>query len=398
MNDKVQRLHDFLRNDLYMADEDIATVNCEKLLKDKEFLAKVRAYKTAAKDWVLINFDYSQLEVYVFAQLSQDETIIHALNNGLDIHSETARKVFNLPTDANVKKDYKDLRDKAKAVTFLILYGGSEYGLGARLGMSDAEAKNIIQQFFLSFPGARRYVEEKVTEAHKFGYVTNVFKRKRKVVGLETKDAYEMVLSTDEQQIKRLADKLGQDAANKARSAYRICLNTPIQGTASDIVLIAMLIAQRKLRESGLRARFLLNIHDAILLETHKDDLPQLIDLMQTAMEKDAAPKKFVVSLKVEYEIGTTYHDMLAPSKAKEELEKLNRPTTGLTPMEMALDWAEQSRIQNHTQIFWREVAGGVDKLIAVEKYKNKSTLHKQVINAIFREELGRDLKEEFGL
>lgn len=398
MSQKIEKLQDFMRNTLYIPDEEIAAIDYERLIKDKTFLSAATQYKKATKDWLLINFDYAQLEVYVFAQLSQDETIINALNNGLDIHSETARKVFNLPADADVKNDYKELRDRAKQVTFLILYGGSEYGLGARLGISNEEAKNTIKQFFLSFPGARRYVEEKVTEAHKFGYVTNIFKRKRKIVGLESKDAYDMVTTIDEQQAERLTEKLGQTAANKARAAYRICLNTPIQGTASDIVLIAMLLAKRKLKESGLRARFLLNIHDAILLETHRDDLPQLVNLMKTAMEKDAAPKKFVVQLRADYEIGTTYHDMVSPSKAKEELEKMGKPTSNLTDIEAALEWAEQSRLRNTTQIFWREVAGGVDKLIQVDKYQQKKKLHKQVIRAIFLEELGVDLKEKFGL
>lgn len=232
-----------------------------------------------AKDgFVFLDADYSQIELRVLADMSDDEHLIQAYKNGDDIHRSTASKVFHTPFD-----EVTDLqRRNAKAVNFGIVYGISAFGLSQDLGTTRKEADEIIKKYFATYPAIKAFLDEKVKEAKETGYSYTKFGRRRPVP--EIKSSNFMQRSFGE----------------------RIAMNSPIQGTAADIIKIAMIKVARKLKEEKLRSRIVLQVHDELLVETSVDEIEKVKEILISNMQSAAELK---VPLIAEVEQGDDWFE-----------------------------------------------------------------------------------------
>ncbi|WP_175614935.1 DNA polymerase I [Piscibacillus halophilus] len=240
---------------------------------------KIRqAFIPSKDDYVMMAADYSQIELRVLAHIANDEKLISAFNEGKDIHTQTAMDVFN------VKEDEVDslMRRHAKAVNFGIVYGISDYGLSQSLGITRKEADQFIKKYFESFPGVKAYMDDIVQQAKHEGYVETIMKRRRYLPDITSRNF------------------------NKRSFAERTAMNTPIQGSAADIIKKAMLDVKEKLESSDLQASLLLQVHDELIFEVAKSDIDALTELVKEAMENTV---KLKVPLLVEAEYGTTWYD-----------------------------------------------------------------------------------------
>jgi DNA polymerase I len=227
---------------------------------------------------VFLVADYSQIELRVMAHLSQDEGLLDAFRSGEDIHATTAAKVFDLPLDAVDSA----LRDRAKAVNYGLAYGLTSYGLGQQLGIPPDEAQEIVDAYMERFPGISAFLNQAVEDARRDGYTTTLFGRRRYLPDLMA------------------------DNRNRRQMAERMALNAPIQGAAADIIKLAMIAVDRALREAGLRAQMLLQVHDEIVLEAPGDEAEQAEALVREAM---AGVAELAVPLEVDTATGTTWYD-----------------------------------------------------------------------------------------
>ena len=195
--------------------------------------------------------------------MAGDEELIAAYSEGADIHRITAAKVFGVPADQVTDL----LRRRAKAVNFGIVYGISSYGLSEDIGVSRKEAEEYIRNYFETFPGIRAYLDETVEQAKSKGYVTTLYGRKRPIPELKNSNFMQR--------------QFGE----------RVAMNSPIQGTAADIMKIAMIAVWRKLRSEGLRSRIVLQVHDELLIDTYTDEIERVSDILKTEMENAAELK-----------------------------------------------------------------------------------------------------------
>lgn len=212
---------------------------------------------------VFADADYSQIELRILAHMAGDEELIAAYSEGADIHRITAAKVFGVPADQVTDL----LRRRAKAVNFGIVYGISSYGLSEDIGVSRKEAEEYIRNYFETFPGIRAYLDETVEQAKSKGYVTTLYGRKRPIPELKNSNFMQR--------------QFGE----------RVAMNSPIQGTAADIMKIAMIAVWRKLRSEGLRSRIVLQVHDELLIDTYTDEIERVSDILKTEMENAAELK-----------------------------------------------------------------------------------------------------------
>ncbi len=231
-----------------------------------------RAFVCGDPDWVLMSADYSQIELRVMAALSGDVAMIEAFRQGVDIHQATAAKVYGVALDAVEP----EMRRKAKMVNFGIIYGISAFGLSQRLGIPRTEAAQIIESYFRQFPGVASFMKTLVEEARAKGFVQTLCGRRR-----------------------RIEDIASANATLRA-AAERTAINTPIQGSAADMIKLAMIRVDEALKQSGLKARMLLQVHDELLLEVPRDEVVACRKLVAKAME-EAMPLPGVA---VEVEIG----------------------------------------------------------------------------------------------
>ena len=238
------------------------------------------AFVPSQPGWQMLGADYSQIELRVLAHISGDEHMKRAFQNGEDIHSATARRVFQLDEDQEVDADH---RRQAKAVNFGIVYGISDYGLSQNLNISRQAAKTFIDRYFEEFPKIRQYMDEIVEQAKSDGYVSTLFHRRRYLPDIHAKNF------------------------NLRSFAERTAMNSPIQGTAADIIKLAMVRLQARLEEEGLSSRLLLQIHDELILEGPKEEMPQLQKLVVEVMESAA---DLSVPLKVDDHIGDNWYDL----------------------------------------------------------------------------------------
>lgn len=230
---------------------------------------KLRKVFEPAEGCIFIDADYSQIELRVLAHLSQDEELIQAYQEGKDIHRSTAAKVFHIPFE-----EVTDLqRRNAKAVNFGIVYGISAFGLSQDLNISRKEAEEIIEQYFAGYPAIKKYLDGLVKSAKKNGYAETMFGRRRPVPELSSSNFMQR--------------SFGE----------RVAMNSPIQGTAADIIKIAMLRVAERLQSDGLRARIVLQVHDELLIETPIGEREQVYRILQEEMPAAA-------DLKVPLEIG----------------------------------------------------------------------------------------------
>jgi DNA polymerase-1 len=239
---------------------------------------KIRqAFVPSEEDWVIFAADYSQIELRVLAHIANDEKLIEAFNDDLDIHTATAQDVFH------VEEVTDDMRSQAKAVNFGIVYGMSDYGLSQNLGITRKEAGQFIDRYFESYPGVKTYMDEIIQEAKHKGYVTTLMNRRRYLPEITSRNF------------------------NQRSFAERTAMNTPIQGTAADIIKKAMIDLHEKLVEEKLQARILLQVHDELIIEAPKDEIDKLMDIVPAVMENTVQLK---VPLKVDYAYGDSWFDV----------------------------------------------------------------------------------------
>ncbi|MBQ7636857.1 MAG: DNA polymerase I [Lachnospiraceae bacterium] len=207
-----------------------------------------------------VDADYSQIELRLLAHMSGDESLISAYSEGQDIHRITAAKVFNIPPEEVTK----EMRSNAKAVNFGIIYGMSSFGLGQEIKVSRKEAEGYINQYFATYPAIKEFLDSLVTEAREKGYAITLYKRRRPIP--EIKSSNFMV----------------------RQGAERIAMNSPIQGTAADIMKIALVNVNRALKEKGLSSRILLQVHDELLLEVPNEEKDEVMKLVSDEMTRAA--------------------------------------------------------------------------------------------------------------
>ncbi|MEP6921047.1 MAG: DNA polymerase I [bacterium] len=231
--------------------------NLQNIPIRSELGRRIRRAFVAEKGNQIISADYSQLELRLLAHITQDEVMLEAFQNGEDIHARTARLVFGAKTDAELKK----ARRFAKIVNFAIAYAIEPWGLSQRVGISRQEAKKVIADYYNTYKGVRLYMEEVPIRAREHGYVRSIYGRIRPLPGISDRNA------------------------NIRKAAEREAINMPIQGTASDIVKIAMLHVEEEFKRAGLKAQLLMQVHDELLVETPLAESQQVIDILKREME-----------------------------------------------------------------------------------------------------------------
>ena len=216
-----------------------------------------KAFIPRNESHLLLAADYSQIELRIIAALSNDESMIEAFKNGDDIHAATASKVFEVP----LKEVDRDMRSKAKMVNFGIIYGISAFGLSQRLGIKRKEAKEIIDSYFEKYPSIKAYMDNSISFAKENGYVETIMKRRRYLKDINSKNAI------------------------MRGFAERNAINAPIQGSAADIIKIAMINIQKEFKSNNFKSKLLLQVHDELVFDAHKDELEKIKTIIKEKME-----------------------------------------------------------------------------------------------------------------
>ncbi len=222
----------------------------------------------------ILALDYSQIELRVMASFSGDVNMVEAFNNDRDIHLETAKKMFN------IKEVSDEKRRAAKAINFGIIYGISPYGLAKNIGITNDEAKDFIEKYFKEYPDVNAFMESKKQEAFNKGYVRTLLGRKRKIENIKSKNFKEI------------------------EHAKRVAINTPIQGTAADIMKLALINVDKKIEEANLKSKIIMQIHDEIVLEIEPLEKEELIKLVSEVMENVLS---LPIRLKADYGVGKSW-------------------------------------------------------------------------------------------
>lgn len=252
--------------------------NMQNIPVRTELGSQMRKFFTAAPGKILVDADYSQIELRIMAHLCGDENMISAFTSGEDFHTSTAAQVFDMP----VFMVTPEMRSAAKAVNFGIIYGIGAFSLSKDIGISVAQAKRYIADYLARFPKVKTFTEEVVDKAIQTGCVTTMFGRKRRIPELSS------------------SNKILQ-AAGK-----RIAMNTPVQGTAADLIKIAMINVYRRLKEEKLDAKLILQVHDELILESSVEDSQRAAELLKDEMQKVYDMK---VPLAVDVHIGFSWYD-----------------------------------------------------------------------------------------
>ncbi|NLI66113.1 MAG: DNA polymerase I [Tissierellia bacterium] len=237
-----------------------------------------KAFVAEKPDYTLVDADYSQIELRVLAHISQDEKMMEAFIKDQDIHTKTASEVFHLP----MEEVTPSIRNNAKAVNFGIVYGISDYGLSQDLNITRKEAKDFIDKYLDNYTGVRQFMEDIVVEGKEKGYVETLLHRRRYIPELKSKNF------------------------NVRSFGERIAMNTPIQGSAADIIKVAMVKVYKALREKGLKSRLILQVHDELIIETHMDELDEVKTILKEIMEGSIS---LSIPLRVDIEIGDSWYE-----------------------------------------------------------------------------------------
>jgi DNA polymerase-1 len=230
-----------------------------------------RAFVPRNENFLLVAADYSQVELRLMAHLSGDEGMCEAFREGLDIHAATAAKVFGVP----VPEVTSDMRRKAKMVNFGIIYGISAFGLSQRLSIPREEAGGIIQAYFEQYPKVKAYMDSIVADCRRLGYVETMGGRRRVIRDIDSRNR------------------------TVREAAERTAINSPIQGSAADMIKRAMIRVDAWIRETGLQSRLLLQVHDELVLDVERSEAAELLPCLKTCME-EAMP----LSIPVVVDIG----------------------------------------------------------------------------------------------
>ena len=235
-----------------------------------------QAFVPGQSDWVIVSADYSQIELRVLAHLSQDPGLIEAFTSGVDFHTATAARIFGADPD----QVDPGMRSRAKAVNFGIVYGQGARALGLSLEIPSAEAQGIIDRYYATFPQVKSYLDGTIAFAQEYGWIATAFGRKRHIPEMQS--------------------HLPQMRAFGNRTA----MNHPMQGTAADLIKIAMLAVDRRLRQDGFQARMLLQVHDELVFEAPAAEVERLSDMVTQEMSGAA---QFLVPLDVSVSVGPTW-------------------------------------------------------------------------------------------
>ena len=252
--------------------------NLQNIPIRSELGRRIRRAFVAEAGHKIISADYSQLELRLLAHITQDPVMLEAFQKGEDIHARTARLVFG----AQTAEELKEARRFAKIVNFAIAYAIEPWGLSQRVGISRQEAKKVIEDYYNTYKGVRRYMEEVPIRAREHGYVRSIYGRIRPLPGINDRNA------------------------NIRRAAEREAINMPIQGTASDIVKIAMLRADEEFRRAGLKAQMLMQVHDELLVEAPSSEVETVRRLLKQEME---GAVELDVPLVVDVGVGDNWMD-----------------------------------------------------------------------------------------
>lgn len=240
---------------------------------------KIRqAFIPSEQGWVIFAADYSQIELRVLAHIADDEKLIQAFKEDADIHTKTAMEVFHVSADEVTS----NMRRHAKAVNFGIVYGISDFGLSQSLGISRKEAGLFIDRYLQSYPGVKEYMDDIIQVAKQKGFVSTLLQRRRYIPEINSRNF------------------------NLRGFAERTAMNTPIQGSAADIIKKAMIDMAERLKDSGLKTRLLLQVHDELIFEAPEEEVEALKKLVPEVMENAVELK---VPLKVDYSYGPTWFD-----------------------------------------------------------------------------------------
>lgn len=252
--------------------------NLQNIPTRMELGRKLRKVFKPEQGYIFVDADYSQIELRVLAHISKDKNMIEAFCNNEDIHAQAASKVFNIPLEEVTKEE----RTKAKAVNFGIVYGISEFGLGEQLGVSRKKAKEYIEQYLDKYSGIKEFMINIVEETKEKGYVETLYHRRRYVPELKSNNY--------------MVRQFGG----------RVAMNTPIQGTAADIMKIAMINVYNKLKENNLKSKLIVQVHDEILVETLESEKEQVKQIVKEEMENVI---KLKVPLLAEVEEGYNWYE-----------------------------------------------------------------------------------------
>lgn len=239
---------------------------------------QIRKVFIPEEDYVFLDADYSQIELRVLAHLSEDERLINAYREAKDIHRITASEVFHTPFDEVTSLQ----RSNAKAVNFGIVYGISSFGLGQDLNITRKEAETYIDKYFATYPKIKAYLDRIVTDAKKDGYSTTMFGRRRPIPELSSSNFMQR--------------SFGE----------RVAMNSPIQGTAADIIKIAMNRVNRRLKDNRMRSRLILQVHDELLVETHKEEIEEVKIIIAEEMQGAAS---LAVPLETDVKMGDNWYE-----------------------------------------------------------------------------------------
>ena len=253
--------------------------NLQNIPTRAELGKQIRKAFKPAEGYVYIDADYSQIELRVLAHISKDENMIYAFKHGEDIHKQVASRILNIP----IEEVTKEQRSSAKAVNFGIVYGISDYGLANQIGVSNKQAKEYINQYLEKYSGIKHFMDSVVESAKEKGYVETLFGRRRYIPEIKSNNY--------------MVRQFGS----------RVAMNTPIQGTAADIMKIAMINVYNKLKEENIDAKIVLQIHDELLLEVSNKDKEEAKQILKNCMEKAA---KLEIPLEVELSEGNSWYEV----------------------------------------------------------------------------------------
>ncbi len=255
-----------------------AEPNLQNIPVRQELGRELRRFFRAKEGWVLCDADYSQIELRVLAHMAQDEAMIAAFNAGTDIHRVTASQVFDVPEEMVTPL----MRSRAKAVNFGIVYGIGAHSLSKDIGVSYGEAKRYIDAYLAHYAGVAAFMDRMIAAAKEKGYAETLFGRRRPL------------------------PELRSSAAATRSFGERVARNMPIQGTAADIIKIAMVRVHRRLRQEGMRARLILQVHDELIVEAPQDEAESAAQILRQEME---AAADLSVKLAVDVNAGRTWYD-----------------------------------------------------------------------------------------
>ena len=235
-----------------------------------------RAFRAEKKDWKIFSFDYSQIELRIMAHYSKDDSMLEAFVNNKDIHSQTASNIFNVPTD-NV---LPEMRRTAKIVNFGIMYGAGPFRLSQELGIPRKEASLIINKYFEQYPGIKNYINDTIVSATKKKYVKTIFGRKRSIWDIDSENGI------------------------RKKAAERMAINMPIQGSAAEMIKVAMIAIHEEIKNKSMKSKMILQIHDELIFECPFEEEDQLISLVVSRMEN---AMKLSIPIVVDYGSGNTW-------------------------------------------------------------------------------------------